>query len=86
LGDPNKQNINQLLHNLGPGQSKFQTKTKRGTVLHSNIPLSSSSKKVKNHEIEGENPNSVKKTSILHNSENSAVNSSSGGAESSSME
>ena len=47
--------------NLGP-KAKFQTKTKGGTVFHSNIPLSSSSKKVKgieNHEEE--NPNSVKK-------------------------
>ena len=67
-------------------QNKFETKTKRGTVLHSNIPLNNSSKKVKgieNHDEE--NPNSVKKTSILHNSESSSHKSNSG-AESSSME
>jgi len=61
-----------MLCNLG-NQAKFQTKTKGGTVLHSNIPLSSSSKKVKgieNHEEE--NPNSVKKVSVNQISSNSS--------------
>jgi hypothetical protein len=61
-----------MLNNLGP-QAKFQTKTKGGTVLHSNIPLSNSSKKVKgieNHEEE--NPNSVKKVSVNQISSNSS--------------
>jgi hypothetical protein len=61
-----------MLCNLGP-QAKFQTKTKGGTVVHSNIPLSNSSKKVKgieNHEEE--NPNSVKKISVHQISSNSS--------------
>jgi len=55
--------IHDLLNPVVP-QAKFQTKTKGGTVLHSNIPLSNSSKKVKGIENqEDENQNSVNKIS-----------------------